>query len=84
MRGPKYANVSSKRLPTVHSLPIWPSIIYLLSPPLPRLRMPGIPLLKKPAKLETGVEINVPLFITQGEKIKVDTETKKYMARANE
>ncbi|CAN0227282.1 unnamed protein product [Ascophyllum nodosum] len=38
----------------------------------------------KPAKLETGVEINVPLFIAQGEKIKVDTETKKYLSRVNE
>ena len=29
----------------------------------------------KPAKLETGYEIAVPLFITSGEKVKVDTRT---------
>jgi len=36
----------------------------------------------KPATLETGVEIKVPLFITIGEKIKVDTTTKSYVERA--
>lgn len=36
----------------------------------------------KPAKLETGVEINVPLFINEGEKIKVDTREGKYIERA--
>ncbi|CAM9323432.1 unnamed protein product [Chrysoparadoxa australica] len=35
----------------------------------------------KPATLETGAVINVPLFVNQGEKIKVDTEEKKYMSR---
>ncbi|CAN0195355.1 unnamed protein product, partial [Discosporangium mesarthrocarpum] len=38
----------------------------------------------KPATLETGAIINVPLFITTGEKIRVDTEEKKYMSRSNE
>lgn len=38
----------------------------------------------KPAKLESGATVNVPLFITIGEKIRVDTEAKKYMSRANE
>jgi len=36
----------------------------------------------KPAKLSTGAVINVPLFIEVGEKIKVDTEEKKYLSRA--
>ncbi len=36
----------------------------------------------KPAKLETGVNINVPLFINEGEKIKVDTREGKYIERA--
>jgi elongation factor P len=35
----------------------------------------------KPATLETGAEINVPLFINQGEKIKVDTRTGSYSER---
>jgi elongation factor P len=37
----------------------------------------------KPAKLETGFEVSVPLFITQGERIKVDTRDGSYLGRAN-
>lgn len=36
----------------------------------------------KPAKLETGAEIKVPLFINQGDMIRVDTRTGEYMERA--
>ncbi len=36
----------------------------------------------KPAKLETGYELNVPLFINQGDKIRIDTRTGEYMERA--
>ncbi len=36
----------------------------------------------KPAKLETGVAIDVPLFINSGETVKVDTRTKEYLGRA--
>jgi len=35
----------------------------------------------KPAKVETGAEIPVPLFINQGDKIKVNTVTRSYMER---
>jgi elongation factor P len=35
----------------------------------------------KPATLETGVTIQVPLFITTGERIKVDTRTGDYISR---
>ncbi|MFT7590842.1 MAG: elongation factor P, partial [bacterium] len=36
----------------------------------------------KPATLETGAIIQVPLFVQQGEKIKVDTRTSSYVERA--
>ena len=36
----------------------------------------------KPATLETGATIQVPLFITTGEKIKVDTRDGRYLGRA--
>jgi elongation factor P len=36
----------------------------------------------KPATLETGLEIRVPLFIKEGEKVKVSTETREFVARA--
>ena len=35
----------------------------------------------KPAKLETGAEIRVPMFINEGEKIRIDTRTGEYMER---
>lgn len=35
----------------------------------------------KPAKLETGATVRVPLFVAQGEVIKVDTRTKEYVGR---
>ncbi len=37
----------------------------------------------KPARLETGHQINVPLFITTGEKIKVDTRDSSYLGRVS-
>lgn len=36
----------------------------------------------KPATVETGAEVKVPLFINQGDKIKVDTATASYVERA--
>jgi elongation factor P len=36
----------------------------------------------KLATLETGLEIRVPLFIKEGEKVKVHTETKEFAGRA--
>jgi len=36
----------------------------------------------KPAKLETGITIQVPLFINTGDKIKVDTRDGSYLERA--
>ena len=36
----------------------------------------------KPAIVETGAEIKVPLFIEKGEKVKIDTRTGEYLGRA--
>ena len=38
----------------------------------------------KPAKLETGAVVRVPLFVQQGEVIKVDTRTSEYISRVKE
>lgn len=37
----------------------------------------------KPATLETGAEIKVPLFINEGDVIRIDTRTGEYMQRSN-
>ena len=36
----------------------------------------------KPATVETGAVVNVPLFVDQGDKIKIDTRTGEYLSRA--
>jgi len=36
----------------------------------------------KPAKVETGIEVGVPIFIDAGDVIRVDTRTGKYLSRA--
>ena len=38
---------------------------------------------QKPATVETGAQISVPLFITIGEKVKIDTRTGEYLGRAH-
>lgn len=38
----------------------------------------------KPATVETGAQVNVPLFINEGDKIKIDTATGAYMERIKE
>lgn len=38
----------------------------------------------KPATVETGAEIQVPLFIDQGTRVKVDTRTGEYLGRVND
>ena len=37
----------------------------------------------KPATLETGITVNVPLFVNEGDTIKVDTRSGKYLERVN-
>jgi elongation factor P len=37
---------------------------------------------QKSATLETGLVVNVPLFIKEGEMVKIDTRTGAYMGRA--
>jgi elongation factor P len=37
---------------------------------------------RKPAVLETGLTVQVPLFVNPGDRIKVDTRTSEYLTRA--
>ncbi|HYZ01747.1 MAG TPA: elongation factor P, partial [Candidatus Binatia bacterium] len=37
----------------------------------------------KPATLETGATVQVPLFVNQGDRIRVDTRTGSYQERAS-
>ena len=38
----------------------------------------------KPAKIETGAEVKVPLFINEGDLIKIDTRTGEYVERSKD
>lgn len=35
----------------------------------------------KPAELETGATVNVPLFVNEGDKLRIDTRTRQYVSR---
>ena len=39
---------------------------------------------QKPARLETGAEVRVPLFINEGDKVKIDTKTGSYIERVKQ
>lgn len=39
---------------------------------------------EKPVTLETGASLMVPMFIEEGEMVRVDTDEKKYLGRSNE
>lgn len=49
----------------------------------PSVRGDTVSNVTKPAKLSTGLEVKVPLFIKQGDRLKVDTRTGEYLERAN-
>lgn len=49
----------------------------------PAVRGDTVSNVTKPATLQTGVEVKVPLFIKIGDKVKVDTRTGAYLERSN-
>lgn len=49
----------------------------------PAIKGDSVTNIQKTAKLETGVEIKVPLFVKEGDMVKVDTRTGEYIERAN-
>lgn len=61
-------------------LPPW--VILTVTSTVPGIKGDSVSNMVKPATLSTGMEINVPLFIKEGEKIKVDTRTAEYVERA--
>jgi len=48
---------------------------------VPGIKGDSVSNMMKPATLETGVEINVPLFVKEGDTVKVDTRSGEYLAR---
>jgi elongation factor P len=59
------------------------SVILEVTQTEPAARGDTVSNITKPATLETGLEIKVPPFIKEGDKVKVDTRTGEYLERAN-
>lgn len=66
----------------VVSIEVPPSVVLTVTDAPEGVRGDSANNVQKPATLETGITIQVPLFIKTGEKVKVDTRTGKYMERA--
>jgi elongation factor P len=60
------------------------SVALTVTSTVPGIKGDSVSNMMKPATLETGVEIQVPLFIKEGDKVKVDTRTGEYLERVNE
>jgi elongation factor P len=64
------------------SIELPPSVVLMVKDAPEGIKGDSANNVQKPATLETGIGIQVPLFIKTGERIKVDTRTGKYMERA--
>jgi elongation factor P len=64
------------------SIEMPPSVILKVSDAPEGLKGDSANNVQKAVLIETGITINVPLFIKTGERIKIDTRTGKYMERA--
>lgn len=58
------------------------SVVLLVVETEPSARGDTVSNVTKPAKLQTGLEVKVPPFVKEGDKIKVDTRTGNYIERA--
>jgi elongation factor P len=57
------------------------SVALKVTSTVPGIKGDSVSNMVKPATLETGIELNVPLFIKEGDVIKVDTRTGEYVER---
>ena len=64
------------------SIELPPSVVLTVSDAPEGIRGDSANNVQKAVTMETGITIQVPLFIKTGEKIKIDTRTGKYMERA--
>jgi elongation factor P len=66
------------------SITLPPHIVVQVEETEPGLKGDTATNVSKPAKISSGATVGVPLFINQGEWIKVDTRTRSYLERAKE
>ncbi|PIE73487.1 MAG: elongation factor P [Deltaproteobacteria bacterium] len=63
------------------SLDLPPSVVLEVTETDPGLKGDTVSGASKPATMETGLVVNVPLFINTGDKLKIDTRTSAYLSR---
>ncbi len=61
-----------------------PNVILEVASTVPGVKGDSVSNMVKPATLSTGLDLTVPLFIKEGDKIKVDTRTGKYLERVKQ
>lgn len=61
---------------------VQPTVVLQVTETEPGTRGDTVSNVTKPAKLETGLEVQVPLFVNEGEKVVVDTRDARYVRRA--
>ncbi len=66
------------------SIDIAPKVVLTVTKTDPGVKGNSVSNIYKPATLENGLQIKVPLFINEGEKIRVDTRSGSYIERAQE
>ncbi len=59
------------------------SVVMKIVSTVPGVKGDTVNNVQKPATLETGFEISVPIFIKEGDLIKIDTRTGSYISKAN-
>ncbi|PKK82887.1 MAG: elongation factor P [candidate division Zixibacteria bacterium HGW-Zixibacteria-1] len=59
------------------------SVILTVTQTEPAVKGDTVSNVMKPATVETGYSVKVPLFVKQGDKVKIDTRTGEYIERAN-
>ncbi len=66
------------------SIDIAPKVVLTVTKTDPGVKGNTVSNIYKPATLENGLEVKVPLFINEGERIRVDTRTGSYIERAQD
>ena len=66
------------------SIQLPPKVVLKVKETTPGVRGDRAQAGSKPATMETGLVINVPLFVEEGESIRINTETGEYVERAND
>jgi elongation factor P len=64
------------------ALEIPTTLVFEISETAPGVKTASATARTKPATLSNGLEIQIPEYLESGEKVKVNTETRKYMSRA--